>query len=404
MPNTQVELKTLSQDVFDQLLGEDVPDSATSAKDIVGSSKQEEIKPEKTETNTEPNKEEDKDPKKEKPFEFSKGLDALLAEQEKDGKASGKEPSNQEPSDSSESYQDIDTSEFFRAQAKGLVERGLWEEFEELDDENFEWTEENYGKLIEAQAKWKAEELYNSSIEASGPYGKAIFDYIQKGGDPNDLISIFQEMKEINEVDTTTEDGKLEYLKRYYVDELGWPESKFKRDSSNWIDNEVLDEEVGIVKEKLNASLAAKAERKRQEAEAYKKQQEEVQQNFANNINSALSQREDITEKERREILSDILTYNQKLPDGRVVNKVTLDFMKLQADPQSYIDFVRFVRNPKKYNSSKEKEGESRANKKTWNLIKGNGSIDKKGSGSIPKRNTPEYKGTKIDYKSFLNS
>src|SRR5690606_24152155 len=108
-----------------------------------------------------------------------------------------------------------------------------------------------------------------------------------------------------------------------------------------------------------------------------RQKQEELQRNFAMNVQKTVTSRQDISKKEQQEILDSLLRYDKKLPDGRVVNQFTIDFMEVQKDMDSYIDFVRFIKNPKKFKESIETKAEEKANKKNWNLIKGGAALNR---------------------------
>lgn len=419
MNTENVELNNLSEDVFDQLMGESsVPESTVNSNTLVGStaptnsSSEDEVvekevkvkkKPGKTPKPTQEVPEESEEEVEEEPkIDYDGDISNLLGED--DDESEDEEDDSEDTDESTEEGQNVDEASFFKAKAKGLVERGIWVDFEELDSEEFEWSEDSYGQLVELQAQWKAENAFNERVNASGKYGQMIFKYIEDGGNPEDLVSIFQDMKDFSELDTSTESGKVALLRTYYVDELGWSEAKFKRDSNNWIDNEVLDEEVSMVQEKVNERLRLKAEQKSKAMEEYKQQQIEAQQKFANTMTQSISARKDIPLKERNEILADLLTYDQKLPNGNVVNKFTLDFMKLQSDPEKHLDLILFVRNPEKYIQRISKEVETKTNKKNWNLIKGGAALKKSTGSKAQKSERASQKGLQFDYKSILNN
>jgi len=395
------ELTSLSDEVFDQLLG----DATITPTDIVGSQAPEEIvrvTPKNKDTSEETNQpsEENKENKEDIiPLNLEQDLEELLEEEStdnKDDKTVNKTPSTQN--------QNVDMSEFFKGQYQGLVDRGLWDELDEESLKDFEWNEENYGDLIELQAEWRAESKYKDKIESTGDFGKTVFEFIEKGGNPNEVISLFKDLKEYQEIDTTTTDGKIEKLRKYYVDKLGWTESKFKRNTDTWIDNGEIDEEVDFVNSKYKDTIDQEIQEQKRQAELVKRQQEEAQLNFANNIQRTIADRKDISKKEANEILNSLLKYDQTLPDGRKVNEFTVAFMRMQSDLNEYVDFVRYVKNPSKFKETIKDKVESDTNKKNWNLIKGGAALKTNTSTKEISRNTQPQGGFKLDYKSILNN
>lgn len=394
-------LSTLSDDIFDELMGDAVPDSSVTEESILGSQNtSEEVVEEKTtkvskKSKSAPVEEITEEVEQPQTTDVDKDLEDIFDE------VSDK---TSDPKEIQVSDGEFNESEFFKAKYEGLVKRGTWQEIDEESLAEFEWNEESYGELAVQQAKWAAEEEYNKEVESTGFYGKTIIDFIKKGGNPEDIISIFQEAEELNKIDTSTESGKVQFLKEYYVKELGWSETKFKRESDSWIDREVIDEEIAFVESKFQEKIQSSIEQKKIEADQYREQQRQLQEKFATNMSQTVSERSDLSTKEKQDILDSLLRYDKRLPDGRVVNQFTLDFMKLQANPKDYIDFVIYVRNPEKYKERFSTKVESENNKKNWNLIKGGGSLSRKTSAqAAQKRNTVEQKGTDFNYISLLN-
>ncbi len=79
--------------------------------------------------------------------------------------------------------------------------------------------------------------------------------------------------------------------------------------------------------------------------------------------------------------------------------------MKLQSDPNEYVDFVRYVSNPKKYKEKIADRVEETVNKKTWDLIKGGNSLSRNtGTKANDTKSNQSYQGPKFDYKSILQN
>ena len=385
----------ISDDVFAELL--DTPAQTAGTSDIIGGVKLDDKKdaPKDKATKDAPKDDKDKqdDPDKDKPKE--KTQEEIDAEVEAasadavpgDDKDKGKKDTKVDA---------LSTADILKAKALGLIERGIWREVENLD--TFEWTDENYGELATVQAQWSAEDSFNEMLDQSGDYGKAIFNHIKNGGDPKEIIDLFKEAKRVNNLDITEESGQQNIIREYYSKVLNWPESKITRFITSAIDNKALKEEATDVKTLLEAEIKAEVQaREQQQAEALKARQEQ-ERNWAGGITTALKSREDLSEKEKRELHQNLLTYNQKLPDGRVVNQFTMDFMKLQQDPQQYIELVRFVKDPAKYTARIEKEKTKEAAKKSWEFIKGNNAVTK-GGGSHSKQEASPAEDFKIDWK-----
>lgn len=383
--DTSLEINNLSEDIFDQLLGDSPSDSTVNHNSIIGGTKpREEEKKETVEVKEETKEEE--------------------VVEEKSEESDSEEAIGEDEDDDNSSMESIDTEEFFKAQYQGLVDRGIWFPLEDEDLKDFKWNEEGYGKLIELQAEWIVEEKFNEKIESTGQYGKAIFDHIMKGGNPEDVVNLFKEVQQNNNFDLTTKEGKKGLLAKYYTEDKKWSPERFNRYYDKLVDTETLDDEIKDVQKDLHDSMQERLEETKKRQEENLRKQKEIEENFAKNMQNVVGSRKDITSKEKQEILNNLLVYDQKFPDGRQVNKFTIDFMKLQSDPDKYIDLVLFVKNPEKYIQKISTESENKANKKAWSLIKGSGSLNRN-SGTKEIVNKPSNKkDLVIDYKSILDN
>lgn len=361
------QIETMQDDVFEALMSDAPPDTTVNANTLKGGT------PPKSDDKEVPDPKKAQDPKNKvqdpvEPTDDSAAPVSTLDDDLKELSETTDDEGNPVSSD------DDDTSaQLLKAKAQGLIDQGIWEPFEGMDD--FKWTDENYGSLAVTQANWAAEKMFGELVDQSGQYGKAIIEHIKNGGDPNEIIDIFKEAKRIESLDISTEDGQQRIIKDYYKNVLGWSDTKVNKFINTTIDNKGLKEEAEEVKGLLEDEFKAQLEETEKTQKEYLEQQKQAQIQWTGSITKALEGREDIAPKDRKEILNSLTQYNQKLPDGRVVNQFTVDFMKMQADPAKYVDLVLFVKNPDKY---LEKIGTKKAKeeaKKTWNFIKNNASI-----------------------------
>lgn len=403
MEGIETTITHLSDDVFDQLMG-DVPDVIAGQNHLIGSeAPKEKVTPKvKNKPVQEDEQEEIENDSEQKSIitktseELESDIDELLEDNNSEESTNSNKTKNNSSNNNS-------TSEILKAKYEGLVERGIWEPLDDESLEEFEWTEDNYGKLTEQQAIWAVEKKWDEKVSSYGYYGTAILEHIENGGNPEDVISLFKEMKEVKDIDTSTDEGKIALLEKYYVDELGWSKNKFKRTVDILVDNNELDEEVEFVNSKIEDSIKTRVEAEKKQALEARQKQEELQRNFAMNVQKTVTSRQDISKKEQQEILDSLLRYDKKLPDGRIVNQFTIDFMEVQKDMDSYIDFVRFIKNPKKFKESIETKAEEKANKKNWNLIKGGAALNRASGTKDAERISKTQRGLVLDYKSILD-
>lgn len=403
--NLTTQVQTLSEDIFAQLMDE-VPAGTVNPNTLVGGSKQEppkekEAKKEPKATSTEQSQEEEKK-EEEKPLsqaEIDKQMALALGEDEEDGEDDEEDDKEKKTTEKKKASLDKDQSaSILQTQAQLLIDKGLWREFEGMEE--FEWNDENYANLVVQQAEWELEDRFAELVDSTGSYGKAIISHIQNGGNPEEIIDLFKEAKKIESFDTTTEEGKVALLTKYYKD-LGWSDKRAKRAIDAAIDSESIDEEVSEAKAEMEAAIKEEVEAKQKAQEDYLAKQKEAEENFATNITSALRERKDMTADQKRDIAKSLLVYDKVLPNGRQVNQFTLDFAKLQNDPKKYIDLVMFVKDYDKYVETLSKKEEKKAVKKAWEFVKGNGAAKSSGGGSHTKATSKDKSDLVIDYRAF---
>lgn len=191
---------------------------------------------------------------------------------------------------------------------------------------------------------------YNS-VKNQNKHIKAIMDYAENGGNPEEITSLFQQQNELQEIDKESKDGKVQYIKSYYKDALGWDSNKVNQrierlEASDNIENEFND-------------VAPEYDRYFEQAvEAKQQKQREIQ-----NRRVAL-------EKRREEMFKTVLD------DVKVSNKLKNDYLQtafsegtirgteekikvfdyrieaMKNDPQQFLKLVQFLTDPEQYDKN----------------------------------------------------
>lgn len=280
-----------------------------------------------------------------------------------------------------------------------LVQQGLWEDFE--GREGLDITQENYAELAAQQEQYKINQMFSELVDSTGAYGKAIISHIKNGGNPDEVIDIFKEQKQIEAIDTNNESGKEMLVTKYYKDILGWKQEKIEKNIKRLISDNELDSEFNDVKDlykQHHDQQLAKVQEQQQEKE---KVQKERQQAFYSNIKEAIDIDETLSPQEKRTIASSVLDFKHRLDNGQRVNDFYVKFAEMQANPKEYVKLVKFVMDPEKYEKTIEKKESSAAAKKAFNFIKGNAAVEKAKSASVTikdKQSGSSYKGTDFSF------
>lgn len=257
-----------------------------------------------------------------------------------------------------------------------LVEQGIWQDFEGREDMEFD--EETYAKLVAEQDKVRVQGMFDELLDSTGPFGKAIIEFTKNGGNPDEIIDLFKEQKTVESLSIEQPEGQKSLIKQYYTDVMGWKPEKADKYISNLTLSGELENEATEVKELYGAFYKKEAERLGSEQQEFAKKQKEAEQAFESNIRNTIKDRKDLTPTEKKVVEDYLLSYDQKLPNGNMVNKFYVNFAKMQANPQDYVDLVMFVMDKQKFVQKISKQEQTKEAAKAFSFIKGNGAVSTK--------------------------
>jgi len=291
--------------------------------------------------------------------------------------------------------------ETLRNTARFLIEKGQWRDFENSEEILSTLDEAGYEELALKQQEAILEDGYKEKIDKTGDYGKAILEYIENGGNPDEVIDLFKEQKVVEAIPIDTEDGQKDLIQKFYTEVYDWSLEKAKKYINTLISNDELESEAQEVDTKYKKFFEEEVATLQLQQKAVEQQNREKQKIFAQTINSKLTERKDFTDKERKLIVDSIFKYDSALPDGTKVNKFYLKFAEMQKNPDDYLDLVSFVMNKQAYNDKVKIKEDNKKVEKKWSWIKSNSAVDKTKGGSFE----DDDKTTKsnLDFSSILN-
>ena len=370
----------IDDEQIDTLFGEAAPASTFKADDLEPAKKKE--TPTKTEK---PNSDTEEDNTPEVTEIQEEDEEGLFAEQEVEVVETKKATKE----DKAKEAQTLN----FKNLVDHLVESGKWAEFDGREDIE-EINEEDFYKLTEAQDEHRVTSKFNDVLDRTGDYGKAIIQFEKDGGNPTELLQLFREQRDIQNVDLSVQDNQEEVIRAYYEaqdEDEAWindyidslkdrGDEAFKRDAekkhSKLLENN---------KAEVAQTLAQQAENK--------KVQEEAQKSFQTNIRKTIHSVEDWSNSEKKDLEKFLLSYDKKLQDGRVVNGLFVKMLEIQQDPNKYTKFAKFIQDMDKYEETIKKKASKETTKSTWKIIK-----DSEGEGFKKASIMPdEVKSKRID-------
>lgn len=291
----------------------------------------------------------------------------------------------------------VEYKEVLKNTVSYLIDKGIWKDFEDRD--KLELDDKTYAELALTQNKSIVEDMFNELVDSTGVYGKAIIDHIKGGGNPDLIIDIFKEQKQIEAIDTNNDEGKLELIGSYYSNVLGWKPDRIQKHLKRVIADEDLEVEFKEINDQYESHYKSQLDLVNKEREDAKKAAIERQKEFVNNIQKSLTEM-GYTEKEKRFLENSLLDI-KKLPDGNVGTQFNAKFSELQKDPKKLIKLVEFVMDEDNFINKIKTEAKTKASVDAFKFIKGNGTTSKTPSSQSVENNS---KQNTLDFSSLLKN
>jgi hypothetical protein len=340
----------------------------------------------------------DADKAKAKPAKTKKNAAAPVEPKEGDAEENEDADEDEENDNKDADPQKAAINEALSNTVKYLIESGKWVDFE--GREELEINDEVYAELAAKQDEYRLGKLFNELVDSTGEYGKAIISHVKNGGNPDEIIDLFKEQKQLQQMDTSTETGKQAVIEKYYKEILGWKPEKVTRTVTRLITDNEIDAEFADVKEMYDQhyqqQLQETQERTKQQ-ELEKAQRQEV---FVNSIKTVLQEDTSLTQEDRNLIQKSVFDFKHQLPNGQKVNDFYIKFAELQADPKEYVEFVRFVMDKENYKKSIKRAEKTTANKAAFSFIKGGSALSKTKNSQVQINENKDkaYRGTDFSF------
>ena len=245
-----------------------------------------------------------------------------------------------------EAKSNTDTAVDTKTLVEYFINEGIWQDFEGREDiEDSEWNNDLFKKIQKWQNETKAEELYESRVGRGGDTAKDIIEYVSNGGNPKDISKLFQEQVDIEQVDTSTEEGQTFIIKEYY-ERLGWKPEKINRNIERLKDEgaEVFKQEADDFKEQIIQAV----QEERQESLAAQKQRYAQRQAYLEEFNTQVKETifkefEDLNDREKKEVYKFLVTPSHKDDEGNTYTALQMKYQEIQKDPKKYAKFVKVL-------------------------------------------------------------
>lgn len=384
--SNEVNVTEIGDEEIDVLFGDKTPDTTFKAENLPAAEKKEDKPSPTKETNTSEKEELEEEPQVTEVLEEDHDTLFNDEEEEKVEKKEVKKATKEEKAKEAESIN-------FKNLVDHLVDSGKWADFEGREDLE-EINEEQFYVLTEQQDSHRLDSKFNDILDKTGNYGKAIIEFEKNGGNPSQLLELFREQRDIQNVDLSDADNQEEVIRAYY--EAQGEDDEWINDYVNSLKDrgdDAFKKDAEKKHSKLLESNKAEVEALQKEQAEYKKSQEQAQLVFHSNVKKAIHSTEDWSNAEKKDLEKFLLNHDKKLNDGRVVNGLFVKMLEIQQDASKYIKFAKFIQDMDKYEANIKKKTEKETTKSTWKMIKAAEGEGFKKTSIVP----DEVKSKKVD-------
>lgn len=236
-------------------------------------------------------------------------------------------------------------------------------------DEDQEFDDESYAAFEDKLDQIRLEQKYNEARQAN-PLVDALLEVSEQGGDISDLLALFEQSKELTDIDTSTIQGKVEMIRKYYKDVENkpdaWVEKQLRRLSTGE-DTKELEEEFSFIKEEYDSYFNEEKERQVQMAQQQKASKEAAIKKQVTSFEASLESKKlpkDVINK-----MSDFVYDDKKVKfknSNETISLMDFAILKFKNDPEKLPDLVMFLQDQKAYNEKILIEAKNTTNDKIF--------------------------------------
>lgn len=311
-----------------------------------------------------------------------------LKEKSKVSKKKKESPVSFEESEEEKDTQKVETLDAVRAILTNKLERLNLE----LEKDLNELTEEELVNLEEQIDEYKINQEIDkrwNTLKSSNKQLDKILSYLENDGDPTEIVHLFAEQKQVEKIDTSTEQGKVELLKTYYTNVMGWDEYKVDNKIERLANSGMLEDEVNDIQPEYDKYFEKKQDEIIAQKEEQKKQKIKQKQKEINEFESLLSNKP--LGEPLKKTLRDVAFNNVKV-DDKIIPFFDYRIQQFKENPETFYKLVTFLANPLKYDEMVLQE---KSNKITTNEMKKGFQFKREN----PKEQTVQETKQKIKFK-----
>lgn len=256
-----------------------------------------------------------------------------------------------------------------------------------LDESAYNLAEMNSEELASFEEELDNAILENryAQIKEVDPNLNKLLNFIEAGGDPKNLVSLFKESESIKQIDGTTEEGKVKKITSYYENVLKWDPEKVAKKIDRLKASDSINDEYEDLSEEYDKHLLRKQDEVIEKQERLQQEQEAEDRNRMNAFSSVL-QKLNVTKQVKDSLMNTAFAKGKIKGSEEVISILDYKLARLKSNPETFLKLVQFVDNPEEYDTLIKQVA---LNKKTeTQLKKGFEKVTSQRTSSVPDTQT----------------
>lgn len=275
--------------------------------------------------------------------------DVFKAEEEDDSVGSQVQNTNGDQSQTTQVKEQPPVENFYQSNLSKIADK-----FDlDIDLDGIELDDEAYLQGLQSIVDKKVNDGVQSIFESISQNDKradTLLRALSEGADQktlDDLINNFQSAATLSKINTETEEGKIEVLRKVWVDIKGMPENLFENDIRQWQANGQIDTRFSHAEQEYKKHFDAqeknilKADEQRREEEA------RIMNTRIKTVAEKLNERKDMSRDDKNRIYQACFAPSKNIKNMTVFEEQIFEIQ--QKDPDTLIDLVDFMTNKKAY-------------------------------------------------------
>jgi hypothetical protein len=186
-----------------------------------------------------------------------------------------------------------------------------------------------------------------SKVKAVDPRVETILNYLEDGGDPKKITSLFQQREVVDAIDISTKEGQASLIKSYYKNIKNLSEEEATKRLDKVTAADLLEEEAKDIKVEYDTYNDAKVaeELEKQKKEAVVRQQNETKKKII--FDKAL--KDNNVPMKLQDELKKVAFQEGILPSGEKIKIMDYKILQMQSEPESFYKLSMFLADPAGY-------------------------------------------------------